>query len=82
MILVKIKILVKRIINWWQRRREFSARLSRLEYEVEALRNRIDTTSAFYERRLDATLRMAMDRDYENRTNETGSNVGGGLRNL
>lgn len=82
MMLVRIKNLIKRIINWWRRRRDFSARLSRLEYEVEALRNRIDTTSAFYERRLDATLRMAMDHDYGNRTNETGSNAGGGLSNL
>lgn len=63
MILSRIKNLVKRLINWWRRRRDITARLSRLEYEVESLRNRIDSTSAFYERRLDAILRATMARD-------------------
>lgn len=82
MVLVKIKNLIKGVINWWRRRRELSARIARLEHEVEALRDRIDTTSAFYERRLDATLRVAMDRDFGNRKYEPGSNASGGLRNL
>lgn len=82
MMLIRMKNLIKRVINWWRRRRDFSARLSRLEHEIEALRNRIDTTSAFYERRLDATLRVAMDRDYGNRKNETGLNAGDGRSNL
>jgi len=82
MTLVRIKNLIKRIINWWRRRRDFGARLSRLEHEVEALRNRIDTTSAFYERRLDATLRLAMDRDCENRKTEPGPGAGDGLGSL
>lgn len=63
MIFARIKNLVKRLINWWRRRRDIAARLSRLEYEVEALRNRIDSTSAFYERRLDAVLRATMVRN-------------------
>lgn len=79
MMFARIKNLIKRVINWWRRRRDFGARLSRLEHEVEGLRNRIDTTSAFYERRLDATLRVAMDRDYGSRKKETGPSAGGGL---
>jgi hypothetical protein len=82
MILARIKNLIKRALNWWRRRRDFGARLARLEHEVEALRNRIDTTSAFYERRLDATLRAAMDRGYGNRKNDRGPNAGGGLSSL
>ena len=82
MMLDRVKNLIKRVINWWRRRRDFSTRLDRLEHEIEALRNRMDVTSAFYERRLDATLRMAMDRDCERCKKENGSSSGRGLSGL
>ncbi|MEX5607279.1 hypothetical protein ABH911_003081 [Pseudomonas protegens] len=63
MILARVKSYIKRLINWWRRRRDVAARVSRLESEVQSLRTRIEVMSAFYERRLDAAIHALMERE-------------------
>lgn len=73
MIRTRVKSFAKRAINWWRRRQDTSARLARLEHEVSELRVRIEVSSAFYERRLDAALHAMVERDEAARKDENAS---------